>query len=67
MAFNNVTFNKGRGGLGRASAGTDYVSGLLFYTGATLPTGFTSTNRVKTIYSVQDAEGLGITLSLIHI
>jgi len=61
MAFNNVTFNKGRGGLGRALPGTDYVSGLLFYTGATLPTGFTSNNRIKTIYSVQDAEGLGIT------
>jgi hypothetical protein len=61
MAFNNVIFNKGRGGLGRALAGTDYISGLLFYTGATLPTGFTSSDRVKIIYSVQDAEDLGIT------
>jgi hypothetical protein len=60
MAFNNVTFNKGRGGLGRALPGTDYVSGLLFYSAA-LPSGFTSANRIKTIYSVQDAEGLGIT------
>ena len=61
MAFNNVIFNKGRGGLGRALAGTDYISGLLFYTGATLPSGFDSSHRIKTVYSVQDAEDLGIT------
>lgn len=61
MAFNNVIFNKGRGGLGRALPGTDYISGLLFYTGATLPSGFDSSNRIKIVYSVQDAEDLGIT------
>lgn len=61
MALNNVIFNKGRGGLSRPLPGTDYISGLLFYTGATLPTGFTSSDRVKVVYSVQDAEDLGIT------
>ena len=61
MAFNNVIFNKGRGGLGRALAGTDYISGLLIYTGATLPSGFDSSHRIKIVYSVQDAEDLGIT------
>lgn len=57
---NDVIFNKGQGGLGRPLAGTDYVSGFLFYSDATLPSGFSSTDRVKVIYSVEDAESLGI-------
>jgi hypothetical protein len=57
---NDVIFNKGQGGLGRPLAGTDYVSGLLFYSDATLPSGFSSSDRVKIIYSVEDAENLGI-------
>jgi hypothetical protein len=61
MALNDVTINKGQGGLGRPLEGTDYVSGLLFYTGATLPSGFTSNDRIKIVYSVSDAESLGIT------
>lgn len=61
MALDNIIINKGQGGLGRPLDGTDYVSGLLFYTDATLPSGFTSSTRIKTIFSVQDAEGLGIT------
>jgi hypothetical protein len=58
---NDVIFNKGQGGLGRPLAGADFISGLLFYSGATLPTGFTSSDRIKIVYSVEDAEGLGIT------
>jgi hypothetical protein len=46
---NDVIFNKGQGGLGRPLAGTDYISGLLFYTAA-LPSGFTATNRIKTVF-----------------
>lgn len=57
----SLTFNKGQGGLGRPLPGTDHISGMLFYTGATLPTGFTSSDRIKKIYSVEDAEDLGIT------
>lgn len=57
---NDVIFNKGQGGLGRPLAGTDYISGLLFYTAA-LPSGFTTTNRIKTVFSVEDAVALGIT------
>ena len=57
----SLTFNKGNGGLGRPLAGTDHISGLLFYTGATLPSGFSSNNRIKKIFSVEDAEDLGIT------
>ena len=60
MALNDITFIKGQGGLGRPLAGEDYVSGLLFYSG-TLPSGFSSSNRIKQVFSVQDAENLGIT------
>jgi hypothetical protein len=56
---NNVIFNKGQGGLGRPLAGTDYISGMLFYS-ATLPSGFNSSNRIKIVYSVEEAEALGI-------
>lgn len=57
----NLVFNKGQGGLGRPLPGTDHISGLLFYTGATLPTGFTSNDRIKKIFSLEDAVNLGIT------
>lgn len=57
--LNDVTFIKGQGGLGRPAAGKDYVSGMVFYT-ATLPSGFTSSARVKKILSVQDAASAGI-------
>lgn len=59
--LNGITINKGQGGLGRPLEGTDYISGFLFYTDATLPSGFTSNDRIKTVYSVADAENLGIT------
>jgi len=57
--MNNITFVKGQGGLGRPLAGNDYVSGLLFYT-ATLPSGFSSTNRIKQFFSISDAVTAGI-------
>ena len=57
--MNNVKFNKQQGGLGRALAGSDYLSGKLFYTG-TLPSGFTTSNNKKQIFAVSDAEALGI-------
>lgn len=59
MALNNITFVKGKGGLGRPLPGKDYISGLLFYTG-TLPSGFSTTDRIKEVFSVEDAEALGI-------
>jgi len=40
MANNDITFVKKQGGLGRPLAGEDHISGLLFYSDATLPTGF---------------------------
>lgn len=57
---NDVIFNKGQGGLGRPLAGTDYISAALFYS-ASLPSGFTSSDRIKIVYSVEDAVNLGIT------
>ena len=59
MSLNNITFNLGQGGLGRPLAGEDYISGLLFYS-ATLPSGFSSSDRVKQFFSVADAEAKGI-------
>lgn len=59
MALNDITFVKGQGGLGRPLPGEDYISGLLFYSG-TLPSGFSSSDRIKLVGSVQDAEALGI-------
>ena len=62
MALGDVTFVKGQGGLGRPLAGQDYVSGLIFYTSnGTLPSGFSTSNRVQAVFSVAQA------LSLIHI
>lgn len=60
MALNDITINRGQGGLGRPLEGTDYVSGLLFYSGS-LPSGMSSSDRIKVVYSVEDAEGYGIT------
>jgi len=59
MSLNNINFIKGKGGLGRPLAGKDYISGLLFYT-ASLPSGFSTYNRMKKVFSVTDAESLGI-------
>ena len=57
--MNNITFVKGKGGLGRPLPGKDYISGLVFYASA-LPSGFSSTSRIKQVFSVEEAEGLGI-------
>lgn len=61
MAFNDVTIVKSKSGLGIPLEGSDFVSGILFYSGATLPTGFTSGTRNQVVFSVADAEALGIT------
>jgi hypothetical protein len=63
MPLPNITFIQSPNGLGRPLTGTDYISGHLHYyaSGATLPTGFTSNDRIKKVFSVADAEALGIT------
>jgi hypothetical protein len=60
MALNDIVFVKSQGGLGRPLPGSDYISGMVFYTG-TLPSGFTTTYNKKQIFSVSDAVTLGIT------
>jgi len=59
MARGNITFIKGTGASKRVSAGQDYISGLILYTG-TLPSGFTTADNIKQIFSTIDAENLGI-------
>lgn len=59
--MNDVVFIKGAGGLGRPLAGEDYISAYLHYTSATLPSGFSSGDRIKQVFSVAEAEALGIT------
>lgn len=62
MALNDVIFIKGKGGLGRPLAGEDHISGLVFYLAdANLPTGFGTSDRIKQVFSIADAESLGIT------
>ena len=59
MPLPSITFIEGQGGLGRPLANNDHISGLLIYTGATLPSGFTA-STAKAIYSVDDAIAAGI-------
>ena len=58
MPENNITFIR-TNGLGRRDPSLDHVSAMLFYND-TLPAGFTANDRVKPIFSVQEAEDLGI-------
>ena len=59
MPLNNITFNLGQGGLGRGLTSKDHISGLLFYSNS-LPSGFSSSARVKQFSSVADAVSAGI-------
>jgi Protein of unknown function (DUF2586) len=59
MALNNVSFVLGQGGLGRPLATNDHISGLVLYS-SSLPSGFSSSNRIKQFFSVQDAVNAGI-------
>lgn len=59
MALSKVTINVGQGGLGRRAPNKDKISGLLFFDD-TLPSGFSSGSRVKKVFSLAEAEALGI-------
>lgn len=60
MAQNpTITFNVGSSGLGQPADGNDHLSSMIFY-GASLPSGFGSSDRVKQVFSLQQAEDLGI-------
>lgn len=61
--MNNVTFTIQSGGLGRPLSGEDHVTGLVTYiANADIPSGFTTSDRIKVVYSLQDAIDLGITV-----
>jgi|ERR1035437_581037 hypothetical protein len=58
---NSIIINKGQGGLGAPLPGEDFISGYIHYTSATLPTGFSTASAIHEVFSVSDAEALGIT------
>ena len=57
--MNDITFEKGQAGLGKALPGEDYISGMIFFKD-TVPSGFTTTNRIKKVLSLPAAVALGI-------
>lgn len=57
--LSKLTINVGADGLGRRPINKDKVSGILFYND-TLPSGFTTTNKVKKVFSLSEAETLGL-------
>ena len=62
MPINAITFNIQEGGLGRAIPGKDYFSGIAFpFVDAQLPAGFATDDRFKKVFTLQEAEALGIT------
>lgn len=54
-----IIFNRGEGGLGRQQPGNDYISGIIFKQTA-LPSGFGSSDRIKKVTTLAEAEALGI-------
>jgi hypothetical protein len=58
---NNISIIKGTGGVPRSLPGEDHISGILMYlANANLPAGFSTTDRIKLIGALEDAEDLGI-------
>jgi len=61
MSLNSVTFVKGQGSLGRPLPGKDHISGMVFYiANGSLPSGFSTTDRIKRIFGIDEAVALGI-------
>lgn len=59
MATPKISFVRGAGGLGRPLPNNDHISALLFFND-TLPSGFTTTDRTKAVFSLEQAETMGI-------
>lgn len=63
--MNGITFLKGQGGVPKSLPGEDHISGLLLYS-SDLPVadegvaGFSTTNRIINIGTIEQAEALGI-------
>lgn len=61
MSLNSVTFIKGRGGVPKALAGEDHISGLVMYLAdVSLPAGFSTTDRMKSFSTIAAVEAAGI-------
>lgn len=61
MALNKVEFVRGTAGLGRGLPGQDHISGIVTYIAdANLPAGFGTSDRIKEVFSITEAEALGI-------
>jgi len=59
-----ITFDVQAGGLGRRPSNDDYISALIGYiANGNLPAGFTTNDRIKRVFSIQEAEALGINLN----
>ena len=56
----SVKIERTNGNIPRSIAGEDHISGLLFYS-SKLPSGFSETNRIQAVSSIETAEKLGIT------
>lgn len=65
MGLSSLNINVGTSGLGRRPPNQDKISGILFF--STLPAGFASDDRVKKVFSLEEAETLGITVALFPI
>jgi hypothetical protein len=62
MSLPEVNYTFAQGGLGQQLPGTDYYSGMVLWCAdIALPSGFSTTDRIKKIQQIQDAEDLGIT------
>ncbi len=60
--MNNVNIIYSTAGLGTPAIGEDFISGLIFYTNA-YPSGFSASADTFEIFSIDEAEALGITLA----
>lgn len=59
--MNSLKFTRTNGNVPKTLAGKDHISGLLCYIGANeLPSGFTNTERIKLVSTIETAEKLGI-------
>jgi hypothetical protein len=59
--MNEISFDKESGGIIRSLSGEDHISGFVAYIAdAQLPAGFSTSDRIKQIGTIESAEALGI-------
>jgi len=61
MGLGDVVITRQEGGVGRPLPGKDHYSGIMtFIANADLPAGFSTSDRIKQVFSLAEAESLGI-------